>query len=225
MNKKIIIAIIIVLAITLTAIYFIFPNFFSKMSRVVNLSQEKPKVIEENLIIPQTQKITPQEGRIVEKGAVEVLFAPKTESEKVIVPKAILTVKGSYNLAVLEAQKWSADAIPVFVKSLGAITLDGKSSQWQLAFSSKLKSKLKKGYEIIIQADQIVSKKEIDSTASGASLPAKWKDSGEVIDSLRQHPYFSDASVSSINFYYNLDDKKWGYAFATSKGTTSALVE
>lgn len=224
MNKKNIIAIIIILIVIfiLAATYFIFPDFFKKISRKANF-WEKPKVIEENLVIPQTQKITPQEGRIVEKGLVEVPFVPKTEGEKVIVPKAVLTVKGSYDLANSEAKKWSADAVLVFVKSLGAITLEGKSSQWQLAFSSKIKPR--KDYEIIIQANQIVSKKEIDSRAIGASLPLKWKDSGEVMETLRQHPYFSDASVSSISFYYNLDDKKWEYAFATSKGTTSALAE
>lgn len=230
--KKIIIAIIFLVVASLI-VYFVFPEFSSKISQVVDLIPDEPRVIEnEQLVIPQTEKITQTDSVIVQKGTVEIPFAPKTEAEKVVVPKAILTVKGSYNLAKTEAEKWASDAVPVFIKSIGAITLEGKSSQWQLAFSSASakatadKSKTtQKGYEIIIQGDQIVSQKEIDSTIISGKMPIKWKDSGEVIASLAQHPYFGDATVSSIKFYYNLDNKNWRYAFATSKGTTSALAE
>src|SRR3989338_6961807 len=94
----------------------------------------------------------------------------------IISPDKFSTLKNLSRTIGLEKQRWSSDAKLVFIKSLGAITLEGKSSQWQLAFSSK--TKVKKGYEIIIQADQIVSKKEIDSTAVGADLSKNWKDSG-----------------------------------------------
>ena len=73
-----------------------------------------------------------------------------------MVSKAVLTVKGSYNLEA-RSGKWSSDAKLVFVKSLGAITLEGKSSQWQIVFMSKTKTG--KGYEIIVQEDQVVSQK------------------------------------------------------------------
>jgi hypothetical protein len=220
-NKPIIIlSIFIILVVGVAVVYFVFPEFGSKISRVVDLTPDKPKVIEnENLVIPNTQKITGGEARMVEKGSVEVPLVPKNEGEKVIVSKAVLTVKGSYELAKIEAGKWSNDAKLVFIKSLGAITLEGKSSQWQLAFSSALKPG--KGYEVIIQGDQIVSKKEIDSTATGVDLPKNLKDSGAAIISLQELPQFSDATVSSIQLYYNLDAKAWFYSFATSVGTTS----
>ena len=222
-NKKLVYIIVgIIIVIVVVAILY-----FSGLipSSVINKLEFKkgPQVVEENLVIPETQKITGAEGRTVESGKVDVPLVPKTESEKVIVAKAVLTVKGSYGLSLPEAEKWASDAKLVFVKSLGAVTLEGKSSQWQLAFSSKTQSK--KGYEIIVQGDAIVSKKEIESTAIGASLPASWKDSGEAIVLLQELPQFSDATISSINFYYNADGKIWRYALSTSKGTTSVMAQ
>ncbi len=222
-NKKVIYIVggIVVVVIIVIVLYFsgLIP------SGVINKLEFKkgPQVIEENLVIPDTQKITGAEGRTVESGKVDVPLVPKSESEKVIVAKAVLTVKGSYGLTLPEAEKWATDAKLVFVKSLGAVTLEGKSSQWQVAFSSKTKPK--KGYEVIIQADKIVSQKEIDSTAVGANVPADLKDSGEAIVLLQELPQFSDATISSINFYYNADGKIWRYALSTSKGTTSVIAQ
>lgn len=225
MNKKpiIILAIFILIIVGVAVLYFVFPELGSKISRVVDLRPDKPKVIEENLVIPQTKEIAPAAGRIVEQGGVAVPLVPKTEAEKVIISKAVLTVKGSYELAKTEAEKWTKDAKPALIKSLGAITLEGKSSQWQLVFSSAIKKK--KGYEIIIQGDQIVSQKEIDSTIMGADFPKNLKDSGEAIISLQQLPQFSEATVSAINLYYNTDGKVWRYALSTSRGTTSMAAE
>ncbi|MDP3057818.1 MAG: hypothetical protein Q8N37_04890 [bacterium] len=228
MNQKSLVMILVVFIVVIlaAAVYVVSPEIFQGLKTgggVVNLPPEKPKVIEEKLVIPETEKITGGEGRTVDQGPVEVPLVPKTESEKVVVSKAVLTVKGSYDLAVLEANKWASDASLIFIKSLGAVTLEGKSSQWQLAFSSKTKSS--KGYEIIIQGDQIVSKKEIDSAASGADLPSVWRDSGEVIISLQELPQFSTATVSTINLYYNTDGKLWRYVLSTSRGNTSMSAE
>jgi len=226
MNKKpiIIISIFILLVVGLAVAYFVFPEFGKKISRVVDLTPEKPRVIDnEQLVIPNTQKITGGEGRIVEKGSVEVSLVPKNEGEKVIVTKAILTVKGSYELAKAEATEWFGDAKLVFVKSLGAVTLEGKSSEWQLAFSSIIKKG--KGYEVIIQGDQIVSKKEIDSTAVGVDTPKLWMDSGEAVKTLQLMPQYSSVSITSLNFFYNSDAKEWRYGFSTSIGATSVKLQ
>lgn len=223
-NIKIILGIIIAIIIGWGYLKFDFGTNLFKENKPLSKVQLTPKIVEENLVIPETKKIFGNEGRFIEENsAAEIALVPKSEAEKVIVPKAILTVKGSYGLAVIEAQKWSSDVKLVFIKSLGAITLDGKSSQWQLAFSSKTKSK--KGYEVIIQADQIVSKKEIDLTASGADVLKNWLDSDSAIKSLQELPQFSDATISSINFYYNSDGKIWRYVISTSKGTTSISAE
>src|SRR3989304_8744998 len=172
-NKTLVIILAVLIAIVVLAagFYAISPNGFKNVisklketGKSINLISEKPKVIEEKLVIPETQKITGAEGRVVNEGSVAVPLVPENESEKVVVYKAVLTVKGSYNLAASEAQKWSSDAKLVFIKSLGAITLEGKSSQWQLAFSSVIKKG--KGNEVIIQGAQIVSKKQIRSTAT-----------------------------------------------------------
>lgn len=183
--------------------------------------EEKPRVVEENLVVPETKKITGGEGRIVNEGTVAVPLVPKNEGEKVIVSKAILTVKSSYDLAFPEAQKWSADAKLVFIKSLGAVTLEGKSSQWQLAFSSK--KKLKKGYEIIVQEDKVASQKEIDSTAKGFDFPTNMPDSGEFVKKLQERLAYSDATLSSFLLASTPEstDVKWWFSISTSKGTVT----
>jgi len=226
-NKKLVVILaIFVIVVIAAAIYIISPDKFStlkNLSRTIGLEKGTPQIVEENLVAPETKKITGSEGKTASSGPVEVPLVPKTESEKVIVLKAALTVKGTHNLASIEAQKWSSDAKLVFIKSLGAVTLEGKSSQWQSVFSSKTKAK--KGFEIIIQEDKVVSKKEIDSNAVGADLPKIWKDSGEAIISLQELPQFFDATISAINLYYNTDGKVWRYVLSTSRGITSSSVE
>lgn len=223
-NLFIILIIIVIIAGIVGGLYVWYPDVFKSLIRpATEIKKEQPKVIEETLEIPQTEKITGAEGRTIEEGNVNVPLVPKTEGEKVIVSKAVHTVKGAHNLALAEAQKWSPDAKLVFIKSLGAVTLEGKSSQWQLAFSSAAKKG--KGYEVIVQSDQIASKKEIDSTAVGADVPATLNDSDMAVQTLAEMPQFSDATISTINLYYNADGKVWRYALSTSKGTTSVIAE
>lgn len=224
-NKKTLYIILAIVIVAFAVVAWSMPGsgLLSFKKSVAPKAENKPLVVEENLIVPQTEKITGTESRTVVEGPVAVPLVPKTEGEKVIVAKAKLTVKNGYELANPEALKWSEDANLVFIKSLGAVTLEGKSSQWQLAFFSKTKGQ--KNYEIIIQEDSIVSKKEVDSTVAGADLPETWKDSDAAIMSLQELPQFSDVTISSINLYYNADGKIWRYAFSTSRGTTSTSVE
>lgn len=224
-NTVIILIIIIIVAVVVGGLYVVYPDLFKGLitREPSKIEKKQPKVVQEELVIPETKEITAGQGRTVEEGNVQVSLVPKDEGEKVIVPKAVLTVKGAHNLASAEAKKWSADAKLVFVKSLGAVTLEGKSSQWQLAFSSAAQKS--KGYEVIIQADQIASKREIDSTATGADVPANLNDSDVAVQTLAEMPQFSDATISTINLYYNADGKIWRYALSTSKGTTSVLAQ
>ncbi len=222
LRAKIIIGIIGLAILIVGLMYLLKPDLLNVVMRPIGLDAERPQVVKENLSIPQTEKITGSEARSVSDGTVSVKLVPKSDGEKVVVEKAVLTVKGSYELAKTEAVKWSPDAKLVFVKSLGAITIDGKSSQWQAAFSSA--SKKSKGYEVIIQGDQIVSKREIDLTAIGADLPNNWTDSGAAIATLQNLPQYSSATVSSIHFSYNEDAKEWRYAISTSIGVVSVRV-
>ena len=219
-NKKtiyIVLGVIIIAALVAVALYVsgvVKPPSFKEVKKA-----DKPRVIEENLVIPDTKNIVGTEARMItDTDAVDVPLVPKNEGEKVIVAKAVLTIKGAYYLAAPEAQSWSDDATPVFIKSLGAVTLEGKSSQWQIAFASADK---KAGYEVVIQGDKIVSQKEIESTILGAALPENLKDSDTAIVALQELPQFSDATISSINLYYNTDGKVWRYTLSTSRGTTS----
>ena len=220
-NRSIIITLVAVILIALGGAFY-WLGSDKKITVAPGEEARKARVIQENLIIPDTILFTGAEGRVVDQGSVAVALVPKSDAEKVIVPGAELSVKGAYDFSLQAALEWSSDAKLVFIKSLGAVTLDGKSSQWQIAFASKIKKG--KGYEIIIQKNQIVSQKEVESAAAGIDIPANWFDSGEAIKTLQDMPQYNDASISAINFFYNFDAKEWKYGVSTSAGVTSIRV-
>lgn len=218
-NKKTIIVLTVLLVVIIAALsVWIFKPELIEKARV---EIQGGKVIEEKIVIPETTRVTVEEARIPSGDGYAVPLVPKTNEEHIIVGKAVLTIKGSYDIAAKEGIKWSPDARLVYIKSLGAVTIEGKSSTWQIAMGSKTK---KKGYEVIVQEDKIISQKEIESNSYGFDLPNEWYDSNDAVVSLQTLPQFSDATISSLSFYYNTDGKRWGYAFATSRGTTSMPV-
>lgn len=221
MRNKIAILIILIIVIAIGVLAYVF--FGSEKSIKIEESS-KPKIIQENLVVPNTRNITESASKSVNESAAGIILSPKNEGETFIVPNAILTLKGGYNLALPQTLEWASDAKPVFIKSLGVITLDGKSSQWQIAFNSKTE---KKGYEIIIQGDKIVSEKEIESSATGAEAPVNWPDAANMIKTLQARPAFSDATVSSFLLTSTPESKdvKWWLSIGTSKGTVTFEVK
>lgn len=221
-NKKIIIAGV-VLAFILAGVFGwrLLPKL-KNAATVFEAPKEKPKVVTDTIVIPETEKITPAGGRSFETKGQSVPLVPKNEGEKVIVVSAVFTVKTGFENAFIEAEKWSSDVKLVYAKSLGSINIDGKSSAWQFAFGSKQK---KKGYGVIIQGDAIVSQKEAESSSFGYNLPNNWYDSGDAIVSLQSLPQFSNATVNSLIFFYSEDGKIWQYALATSLGNTTMMVK
>jgi hypothetical protein len=121
-------------------------------------------------------------------------------------------------------EQWSADSKLIFIRSLGALGLDGKSSAWQIVCGSQEK---KKGLEIIIQADKIISQKEITAETYGFDLPQNWYDSNEAIASLQNLVQFYNDTISSISFYYSSAGDSWAYGLATGQAekTTSMWVK
>jgi len=222
MSKVKIILIIIIIAALGSVFYWLGSD--KKIMVAPADEAQKARVIQEKLTIPDTTSFTGAEGRVVDQGSVAVALVPKSDAEKVIVPGAELSVKGSYDFAQPEASKWSSDVKLVFIKSLGAITLDGKSSQWQIAFSSKTKKN--RGYEIIVQKNQIVSQKEIESAAIGEEVPANFanRDSSWAIARLADIPQFQTASITAIVFSYNQDANGWDYIIPNSFGKTAIRV-
>ncbi|MEK7452990.1 MAG: hypothetical protein AAB614_02025 [Patescibacteria group bacterium] len=215
-SKKIILIFLVVIIFSVFTLYF-FINIGGKSIYVSDrkiVVQESPKVLD-------TKSISIIDGKIPNKDAYNIKINPKNEIEKVVVPNAILTLKDSYLYSLSEALKWSKDAKLVFIKSYGTLTLEGKSSQWQIIFSSKNK---KKGYEIIIEKDFIFSKKEVESSGYGYDLPKNWYDAKDAIISIQTMPQFSESTLSGISFVYNIDGKIWSYALATSNGTVSIPV-
>lgn len=213
--------ILIVLILTSASVLSVFLWRTSPSFKKAVTFYEKPKVVEEVLVIPETKLVEGAVGRTPSTDRYAVPLVPVTEGDKVIVPGATLTLKKSFDVALPSATVWAKDAKLVFLTSQGAVTLEGKSSMWQVVFGSLAK---KKGYEVIIQGDKIVSEKEIPSVEYGYDLPTNWYDADDAIKSLQSLPQFADATVSSINFFYNRDGKRWGYALGTSRGTTSMPV-
>lgn len=182
---------------------------------------EKPKVVNDTFILPVSTKITTAEGRSFGTSGYSVPLVPKTNGDEVVVSSAVFTIKKGFDLAFVDAEKWSSDAKLVYAKSLGTVTLEGKCSAWQYAFGSKLN---KKGYEIVIQGDTIVSQKEISTSSYGYVLPKNWYDSVDAIGSIQSSSPFSKETIDSLIFFYSEDGKIWQYALATSIGNTTMLV-
>lgn len=205
-----------IIAIALGTYFF----FFTKTGKEFAVF-EKPVVVEEALKIPETKLVDTAVARAPSTTHYAVPLVPVTEGQKVVVPGAVLTLKESFVAAKPTAEAWAKDAKLVVLTSQGAVTLEGKSSMWQVIFGSLSK---KKGYEVIIQGDKIVSEKEIPTQEYGYDLPTNWYDAKDAFLSIQTLPQFADATVSSINFFYNRDGKRWGYALGTSRGTTSMPV-
>lgn len=183
---------------------------------------ESPTVITENIVIPNTTTTGTSDARVASLDKYAVPLVPMTKGDEVVVPNAVLTLRGSYDLAIVEGEKWANDAKLVYIKSLGAVTLEGKSSTWQVVMGSRTK---KMGYEVIIQGSSVLSQKEVDSKDFGGAIPETWKDLAIVIKELQSHPLYQNATISEVNFYYNIDNRKWYYAIATSKGMSSIGLE
>lgn len=178
-------------------------------------------VVEEELVIPNTENIEGNEGRIVKSGAYESPINPSDET-RAVSARAILTIKGAYEAALPVARGWSADAKLISIRSLGIVTFGGMSGEWQVLFGS---AERKAGFEVIVYGDAIALQKNVLSESFGFTLPADWYDSGDALLSLRAMSQFADATVSSLSFFYNEDGKRWGYGLATSKGTVSMPVK
>ncbi len=132
-----------------------------------------------------------------------------------------LTLRLAYAKATSVARAWSPDAALVYINSLGRMQAGGISSEWQVVFGSKVK---KGGYEVLVYNGQILKTAEVQSSVYGFALPQNWYDSSDALTSLRTQPQFATATVAAINFFYNEDGKRWGYALATSGGTVAMPV-
>lgn len=213
--------IILIIAVIVLAIFLFKDNNQNKVV-IPNLKNFKGRIIIDSLKTPNTTSINDNDGEVVPRGEYEVKLQPQSETEEVYISNAKLTLKEAYNSANTEAIKWSNDAKLVFIKSNGALGLDGRSSSWQLVYASDSKNR---NYEIIIFEDKIASSKDIDSKVSGFETPVNWYDSYEAIASLRTLPQFSTSTVSAISFYYSNAEKSWAYGIANSDKTTSMWVK
>src|SRR4030042_2815182 len=125
MKKYLIIGLIIVIVVLVILAVLIATGSLKNPLAKLNLGQfglgQKGTVIEENLVIPQTESIAENQGRIAAPTttAYEVPLVPKDNSEKIIVPDAGYTLKASYEAAKNPAETWSADVRLVLIKSLG----------------------------------------------------------------------------------------------------------
>lgn len=166
--------------------------------------------------------------RVFESARVVDGRTPSTTGEKVPVMsdrKTVIeggkTLKEGYFIAEVEALLWSKDAKLVYVKSLGTVTMGGISSGWEVVLGSKEK---KKGYAVAVVNGAVASRGEVALGSFGYDLPKNWFDAGEALKAISTLQQFKDVTISGMNFYYNEDGKRWGYAVSHSKGTESIPV-
>lgn len=218
-KKSVAIGIVVAVLALVGALYFFKPSLLNIFTQQIGIDVERPMVVDEKPILLDTMEIKSSDRFSVTEGNTQTPLVPKSDGERVIVSKATFTVKGAFDFSKEEANQWSAKAKLAYVKSLGAVTLDGKSSEWQVIYVSS--DKKNKGYEVIIFGDQILSKKEVESNFAGADVTENIKDSGEVIVVLQELPQYASATLSAINFYYNNDVKGWRYNIVTSSGAVT----
>lgn len=223
-NKKtVVIGVIVAILALVVVLYFFKPSLLNIFTQQIGIDVERPMIVTETVKIPDTKAVTGGEGWYPNKDAYKVPLAPKSDGERVEVTGAILTTRGAYLVALPIAQEWVADAKLVMINSLGAVTLDGKSQGWQVVFGSK---KNKKGYEVVVERETIVSKKEIPSSVYGADIPKNFaeRDAAWAIALLAGNPQFQAASMTGLNFVYNADAQAWEYLIANSFGGSSVRV-
>lgn len=217
-NKIIIVSVIIIASALSVYLWQTSPSFKKAV-----LFFEKPVVVTESIRIPDTVYVTGGEGWYPNKDSYQVPLAPKSEGERVEVTGAVLTTRGVYLVVLPVAQEWATDAELVMIKSLSAVTLDGRSQGWQVIFGSQ---KNKKGYEIIVERETLVSKKEIPSSVYGATVPKNFeeRDSAWAIAQLAMNPQFQSATMTGLNLTYSTDAQAWEYIIANSFGGSSVRV-
>jgi len=225
-NKKSIFGFLAILFLLIIGLLIFSFNKKSNINNNSSISQSSFQgvVINDVIKIPTTSQISPNEGEIVLRGEYDIKLRPQSEKDQVYITKAKLTLRGAYDLSSSVAQDWSSDAKLIFIRSNGALGLDGKSSSWQLAYGSVRKEK---ALEIVIEADKIISQKEIVTQSFGYDLPNNWYDSNEAIASLLNLSQFSFETFSAISFYYSQAADSWAYGLAIGQGekTTSMWVK
>ena len=94
-NIVIILAVIIILVLGVLGLYLFNPKMFTFLqSESTKIERDKPKVIDDQLVVPDTKEVSMTQGRVSENGKLETALVPKNEGEKVVVTKAVFTVKG-----------------------------------------------------------------------------------------------------------------------------------
>lgn len=183
--------------------------------------EPKERIIRDTVEIPHLTAIRGDEALYLAHSPNPIPIVP-AKAQGITVEGAEQTIRGAYDIAVPKAKQWSADAKLIFIKSLGSIGPDGKSSHWEFTFGSKEK---KKGFFAIVRGSVVVSEGEANTEKYGYDLPKNWYDSPDAIASLFGLPQFASSMITAMSFHYNQDDKKWNYAIGTSRGNVSMVVK
>ncbi len=181
----------------------------------------KERMIQEEVVLPQTSQVTPTEGQYFAHEGVAVPLVPPAD-EEIVLPRPSRTIKAAYTLAEPAALRWAPDARLHFIRSLSTVTPKGDCSVWQIIFASQARQR---GYEVLIEGNDVRSVKEIASTSPGAELPRAWYDSDEAVQSIANLPQFASSTLSGLTFFYNQDAQEWRYGIATTFGNTSMRVK
>ncbi len=191
------------------------------MNRGEEKKPKRERMIQEEVVLPQTSEVTPTEGQYFAREGVAVPLVPPAD-EEIVLSRPSQTIKAAYDLAEPAALRWAPDAKLHFIRSLSTVTPAGACSTWQVIFASQ---KRERGYEVLIEGGEVRSVKEIASVARGAHLPSAWYDSDEAVRSIANLPQFASSTLSGLTFFYNADAGEWRYGIATTFGNTSMRVK
>ncbi|MEI7498446.1 MAG: hypothetical protein WCK11_04140 [Candidatus Falkowbacteria bacterium] len=176
------------------------------------IEREKGVVVTESLVdLAEIKSASAVTGRTLQPSNYLTPLSPKNAEERRQYPLAIFTLEEVMNQMLADARRWSADAKPLYIHSAGAVGLDGKSSQWQAVFTSRLKNA---AFELVYRGDSLWRQSQITKQDEGENLPVTLPSTRLQIMSNSDLPQFSNRSMTSIGWYYNLDAKKWFYQIA-----------
>lgn len=157
---------------------------------------------------------------ILDFSSVKKFFAEKFRGEEIVIePDAhLMNNRNAYDIALLKAREWQADAELSRINSLSGETgPNGRSDNWDLLFVSKnLKGK---GYHIVIRNREISLAEEIQFVGVGGELPENIISSKEAISRAHQVPGYENAEIISVEMIYGPDGKQWYWGVKTLKGT------
>ncbi|MFH0890489.1 MAG: hypothetical protein V1856_00465 [Candidatus Liptonbacteria bacterium] len=132
----------------------------------------------------------------------------------------LMSNRNAYDIALLAAQQWDAQAKLHRLTSYPNKTgVTGRSDDWDSVFVSPDKKGL--AYRVSVRNRQIASVQEFPLTEQGGELPQDTITSKEAIARFRKIPGNETIPIISVEMMYGPDGEVWYWSIQTSRGWTA----